>query len=107
MTDRNACYAAVEQGEKETCTSKARGTERLANTLRAKKANRDISCLSSERLRTRDWLATRMPANQHCCGKSPQRGPGSQRIRLPRCTRSLASSNFRVIGGLLSRIFLV
>ena len=41
MTSRNSCFATGAQGERATCTSKARGTERPANTPRAKKANRD------------------------------------------------------------------
>src|SRR5213075_2044167 len=52
VTGRTSCCAAVGQGGKGTCTSRARGIERPVNTPRAKKANKDISCLNSEPLRT-------------------------------------------------------
>jgi len=51
--------------------------------------------------------ATRTRASQRCYGKFPQRGPRSRRIHLQRCTRSLASLNFQVIGAVPSRIFRV
>src|SRR5207244_3075050 len=66
---RNLCFVAAEQGARAMCTSKARVTARRANTRRAKKVRKDISCSNYERLRMRDWLVIRMLANRRCCRK--------------------------------------
>ena len=105
VMSKNSCCAAAEREERGMCISKARATARLANTPRAKKANRDISCLSCEPSPTRDWLDIRMPVNQPSYGKFRRRGRRSLPIRLRRFTRSSASLNFQVIDAPRSRIF--
>src|SRR5205823_14325612 len=44
MMDRNSCFVAAEEGARAMCISKARATARRANTRRAKKVRKDISC---------------------------------------------------------------
>src|SRR5436189_6405775 len=66
---RNSYYVAAEEGGREMCISKARATARRANTQKAKKVNRDVSCLSCGPSPTRDWLGTRMLVNQPCYRK--------------------------------------
>src|SRR5262245_37612853 len=104
---RNSCYAEGEREERGMCISKALATVRLGNTLTAKKANRDISCLSYEPSPMRDWSGTRTPVNQPCYGRFRRRDRKSLAIRLQRFIRLLASLNFQVTYAPQSRIFLV
>src|SRR2546423_1649270 len=80
----------AEEGGREMCISEARATARRANTQKAKKVNRDVSCWSCGPSPTRDWLGTRMLVNQPCYRKFRRRDRRSPPIHLRRFTRSSA-----------------
>src|SRR5437667_11188322 len=88
---RNLCFVATEQGAKAMCTSKARVTVHRANTRRAKKVRKDISCSNYERLQMRDWLLIRVLVKRHCCGNSGLHEQTLSHIRSPLCIRLSAT----------------